>query len=312
VPWRGLKVDVGFMRYYRDPGNRNDTLAEGASPAELNVNGLAPVALTDMNNSGNIRTCVLLLSWCFAASVLGQAQPFPALPAPPPLGPLNDDEFRLPLNEEEAANVDRLIGLLGSPQYKEREEATNALIEIGAPAFARLRTTYEQTDELEIRLRVEQVVRTAYLNRYVFDQNGFLGIGLAPYEPRDGRGPRRVELETGVLVKQVIPNTGAAKAGLREEDVIIALNEVPIKGTGREITDRFSDLIRQNAPGAKVRLTVVRGMETLTLDATIGRCPENNVRSVQRIVPLFDQINSRFDTWWFKYFRGAAKSVDEP
>jgi hypothetical protein len=252
----------------------------------------------------------VLLGFC-TVTVLGQPQVFPAVPAPPPLGPLNDDEFRLSMEIAEAANVDRLIPLLGSPDYKQREAATTSLIDIGAPAFAKLRTAYEQTDDLEMRLRVEQVVRTAYLNRYVFDRNGFLGISLAPYEPRDTKGPRRAEIETGVRVTQVIPNTGASKAGLRAEDVIVAMNGVPVAGTGRESTDRFSDSIRQNPPGTKVRLTVVREMNTLTLDAIIGRCPEDNVRKV-RFAGLYDQVSERFETWWFKYFRVAAKSEGEP
>lgn len=264
-----------------------------------------------MRNRRTIPIDLFVLLWCCTTTVLGQPQMFPGVEANPPLGPLNDDEFRLPLEPEEAANVDRLIGLLGSPEYKQREAATTSLIDIGAPAFAKLRAAYGQTDELEVRLRVEQVVRTAYLNRHVFDRNGFLGISLAPYEPRDARGQRRPDLVTGVRVTQVISNTGAAKAGLRAEDVIVAMNGVQLTGTGRETTDRFSEMIRRNPPGTRVRLTVVRETNTLNLDAIIGRCPENNVRSV-RFAGLFYQVNERFDTWWFKYFRGAAKADNEP
>ena len=230
-------------------------------------------------------------------------------PAAPPLGPLADDEFRLPLPDEDAANVDRWVSLLGSPDYKQRETATTALIEIGAPAFAKLRTAYEQSDDLEARLRIEQVVRTAYLNRYVFDRNGFLGISLAPYEPNTAKGPRRTDIESGVRVTQVIPNTGAAKAGLRAEDVITAMNGTPVSGTGVEATSRFSDSIRLIPPGTKVRLTILRDAHAVTLDATIGRCPEQamlNARILFR--PLYDQVNERFGTWWFKYFRNSPKS----
>jgi hypothetical protein len=226
----------------------------------------------------------------------------------PPLGPLTDDEFRLPLPDEDAANVDRLVPLLGSPDYKQRETATTALIEIGAPAFAKLRTAYEQADDLEARLRIEQVVRTAYLNRYVFDRNGFLGISLAPYEPKDVKGPRRTDIESGVRVTQIIANTGAAKAGLRADDVITAMNGTPVPGTGGESTARFSESIRQTPPGTKVRLTVFRDGNMVTLDATIGRCPEDNVGRV-RFAGLYVQVSERFGTWWFKYFRNSPKPV---
>mgnify|MGYP001601535809 CR=1 FL=1 len=245
----------------------------------------------------------------FGAGVLGQLPVLPAVPAPPPLGPLDDGEFRLPLDDDEAATIERFIPMLGSPDFKQRETATASLIDLGAPAFAKLKAAYEQTDDLEMRLRIEQVVRTAYLNRYVFDRNGFLGISLQPYEPRDVKGPRRADIETGVKVTQVIANTGAAKAGLRADDVIIAMNGAPLSGTGREATDRFSDSIRLNPPGTKLRLTILRDANTMTLDAIVGRCPEDNVRRV-RFAGLYDQVSERFETWWFKYFRGAAKSDD--
>jgi len=75
----------------------------------------------------NIQGFAMLL--CYGgARVLGQLPVPPAGPAPPPLGPLDDGEFRLPLDIAEAANVDRLIPLLASPDYKQREAATTSLI----------------------------------------------------------------------------------------------------------------------------------------------------------------------------------------
>ena len=259
-------------------------------------------------NARHVILATLPLLWGLGAvQTLSQPRLPPAAPASPPLGPLTDDEFRLPLDPEDAANVDKWVSLLGSPDYKQRETATTALIEIGAPAFAKLRTAYEQTDDLEVRLRVEQVVRTAYLNRYVFDRNGFLGISLAPYEPNAVKGPRRTDIESGVKVTQVIANTGAAKAGLRAEDVITAMNGMPLSGTGLEATSHFSEAIRQNPPGTKVRLTVLRDGNTQTIEATIGRCAEDNVRKV-RFAGLYDQVSERFGTWWFKYFHPPAPS----
>ena len=49
---------------------------------------------------------------------------------------LSDEEFSLPLDTTAAQSADQLIPKLGSPSFKEREEATAGLIEIGAPTFA--------------------------------------------------------------------------------------------------------------------------------------------------------------------------------
>ena len=37
----------------------------------------------------------------------------------------------------------------------EREAASTRLTEVGAPAFAKLRLAYRQTDDIEVRLRIE-------------------------------------------------------------------------------------------------------------------------------------------------------------
>jgi len=256
---------------------------------------------------------VALLWGTAAETVFGQPQGVPGTPVPSPLGPLNDDEFRLSLDAEEAANVDRLVPLLSSPDYKQRETATNSLIEIGAPAFARLRSAYEQTDDLEMRLRVEQVVRTAYLNRYVFDRNGFLGVQLDALEQIQAKGRPQTKVDNGVVIRRVIPDSAASRAGLRQDDIIVALNGVPLTGRGTDEVTRFRESIPTFSPGTKIRLGIVRGNERQDTDVTIGRCPEDTARAgTVRFSPLYHQVNERFEIWWFKYFRVTAKSDDEP
>ncbi len=238
----------------------------------------------------------------------------PAAPAVaaalPPLGPLTDDEFRLPLPDEDAANVDRLVPLLESPDYKQRETATTALIEIGAPAFAKLRTAYEQADDLEARLRIEQVVRTAYLNRYVFDRNGFLGVQLDPLEQVVARGRAQTKVENGVVIRKVIPDSAASRAGIQEDDIVIALNGAALAGKGTDAVTRFRDAIPEFSPGTNIRLAIVRKGERKEIEVKVGRCPEGTARAGSvRFSGLYHQVNERFGTWWFKYFRNSPKPV---
>lgn len=265
-----------------------------------------------MSNQRFVNSSALLV-WLFSATpLLGQPQGV-STGQPPPLGPLNDDEFRLPLEPSEAANVDRLIVLLGSPDYKHREAATTALIDFGAPAFAKLRTAYEQSDDLEVRLRVEQVVRAAYLNRYVFDRNGFLGVQLASLEQTQARGRPQLNVENGVVIGRVLPDTAASRAGLQENDIVVALNGVPLTGKGMDGVTRFRDAIPGFLPGTKIRLDVLRGNAKKEFEVVIGRCPEDSARNGSvRFSGLYHQVNERFETWWFKYFRGETKSDDVP
>ena len=65
-----------------------------------------------MNARQVILTTLPFLSGFGAAQTLSQPRLPPASPGLPPLGPLTDDEFRLPLGPEDAANVDRWASLL--------------------------------------------------------------------------------------------------------------------------------------------------------------------------------------------------------
>jgi putative serine protease PepD len=72
----------------------------------------------------------------------------------------------------------------------------------------------------------------------------------------------------GALVGSVQSGTPAASAGLRQGDVITAIN-------GRRITsaDELTAAIGARQPGSVVKLTVSRGGSTLTLTATLGSRP---------------------------------------
>ncbi len=244
---------------------------------------------------------------------LGWAQPFPGEPAPPSLGPVTDDEFRLPLDDATAAGVDQSISLLGSPDYKNREAATTSLIEIGAPAFAKLREAYRQTEELEVRLRIEQVVRTAYLNHYVFDHNGFLGVQLDPLDQNNPKGPRLPGPESGVKIRMVVTQSAAARAELKVGDIIMSMNGITLSGVGQDAVNRFRERIRTTKPGTKVRFEILREMKPKSVDVIMGRANEVSVRTVM-FAGVYLQVSERFETWWFKYFRPEASSTtaDQP
>jgi C-terminal processing protease CtpA/Prc len=221
--------------------------------------------------------------------------------------PLTDEELHLPLDPQTAAEVDRLIPLLNSPTFSERERATEALAAIGARAFAKLRDAYAQTDDLEVRLRIEQTVRSGYLNRHVFDKYGFLGVQLQPVDTakqRPGKQPPpAATVENALQINRVIADTAASRAGLQAEDIVYSLNGVPVVGGGQDAVNRFSANIRTYPPGAKITLDVERSGKRMMIDAVIGRCPEESARA--RTVgfwPEYGKACARFGEWWNEYF----------
>lgn len=80
----------------------------------------------------------------------------------------------------------------------------------------------------------------------------FLGVGI---EQVDG----------GVLINEIVPGSAAAEAGLQVDDVITAINGVPV-GT----TQALTAAVLAQQPGSTIELEVLRDGEVITVEATLG------------------------------------------
>src|ERR1051325_5526949 len=108
------------------------------------------------------------------------------------------------------------------------------------------------------RTVMEQLVRTGRVRR------GQLGITVLKI-PSEGASKLGVTQGPGVLVYQVQPGSGADRVGLRQGDVITALN-------GSTVSDpnSFRNLIAGTSPGTEVTLTVRRQGSETQVKATLG------------------------------------------
>jgi S1-C subfamily serine protease len=79
---------------------------------------------------------------------------------------------------------------------------------------------------------------------------------------------------SGALVEIVHPNTPAAAAGLRVGDVILRIEDVPVRDENHLI-----NTVCALPPGQKVRLTVWRERRAQAVDVTIGEYAGPKVRS---------------------------------
>src|SRR5918995_6522373 len=95
----------------------------------------------------------------------------------------------------------------------------------------------------------------------------YLGVGTTDLSPEDA-GRFGLPVESGAIVGQVEPGSGADAAGVRRGDIIVRLGDNPIDNAG----DLFGAL-RDYQPGDTVELTVVRDGEELTLEVTLGERP---------------------------------------
>lgn len=227
---------------------------------------------------------------------------------------VTDQEFHLPLDKALATEVDALIEQFGAPEYHERERASARLVEIGAPAFSKLRNAYHETKDLEVILQIEDVVQEAYLNRHVYDRNGYLGISQSVRNfPRHSDDPRIPEGHLGITIASVNDDTAASRAGLRSDDVIVAFEGEPLKNEANP-TGSFAERLRRRGPGGKLTLSVLRGPQRLDIDVTLGRCPKGLVETgrIQAVARELLQARRHFILWWAMHFRQAnSPTADE-
>jgi S1-C subfamily serine protease len=84
---------------------------------------------------------------------------------------------------------------------------------------------------------------------------GFLGVNLAD----------RIDGGSGALVADVTPGSPAADAGLEVGDVVVAVDDQPITGSGGLV-----GVVRDHSPGDEVAIVVVRDGEEITVTATLA------------------------------------------
>ncbi|HZU76405.1 MAG TPA: PDZ domain-containing protein, partial [Dehalococcoidia bacterium] len=98
---------------------------------------------------------------------------------------------------------------------------------------------------------------------------GYIGVaGQTVPLPRRVVRSYNLPVESGVLVLSVEPGSAAARAGLREGDVILALDGEAIAG----VDDLHRRLTRERI-GAPVPIAVLRGAERITLDIVPAPAP---------------------------------------
>ncbi len=104
----------------------------------------------------------------------------------------------------------------------------------------------------------EQLIKTGKVRR------GQLGVAIEPVTPEIASklGLREVR---GVLVAGVSPNSPAARAGIREGDVILAFNGTPV-ADGNTLRNQ----VASTAPGTAVKLTTVRDGREQEVEVTLG------------------------------------------
>jgi len=98
---------------------------------------------------------------------------------------------------------------------------------------------------------------------------GYLGIVIQQLTPELAESFELAQTP-GILIAQVLENSPAEKAGLRNGDVIVAYRGVPVKNVGS-----FRNRVSLTPPGSRAELTIIRNAKRRTVSATIGELAED-------------------------------------
>ncbi|HET7370432.1 MAG TPA: PDZ domain-containing protein, partial [Gammaproteobacteria bacterium] len=137
------------------------------------------------------------------------------------------------------------------------------------------------------------------LIKYGEVKRGRLGVMIQSLTPEIANA-FGVKAGHGAVVTKVVDGSAADKAGIKQGDVIIAVD-------GREIdsSDELRNIIGLTRPGTKVEIKLVRDGETMQVEATLGSGGGNNGAAggsnyeqlgaqfgdIQQGSPLYGQVN---------------------
>jgi serine protease Do len=120
---------------------------------------------------------------------------------------------------------------------------------------------------------MDQIIEKGIVTR------GFLGVSLQPVD-KDIADAFNLQKPEGALISEVIKDSPADKAGIKQGDIIIEYNKIPLKSL-----QNFRKDISMTAPGSTVQLKVNRKGEILSIAVELGSASDNNASEgvVQRL-----------------------------
>jgi S1-C subfamily serine protease len=122
---------------------------------------------------------------------------------------------------------------------------------------------------LKIFLALEAVVSASATLPCAAQERGCLGVDLQNLSAERAR-ELHLDAVGGALVVSPRRGSPAEQAGLLAEDVILALDDLPIKNMAGVV-----NYVGARPPGARLKMAIWRGGERRELLATVGRFPES-------------------------------------
>jgi S1-C subfamily serine protease len=165
---------------------------------------------------------------------------------------------------------------LGAEQFAAREMAQQRLLKFAESnhqaVLAACVPRYRQTQDPEVKTRLKEVMASVVDKHLFRAPRGYLGVRLNRVHIRGGQlvVAGTTAPPGAAWVSQVMDDTPAQKAGMQANDFIIAVDGKPLENG----SDGFIEYVQSRRPGARLKLSVLRGAATNAIDAVLGELPQ--------------------------------------
>ena len=196
------------------------------------------------------------------AAVFGLA--LVALPASPARAQKPEETTVTRLQQKIDELQAKLQAQLESQQVQEAELAVRDALEESAQAI-------DQENQNPAQIEVLPRVASDDLNILIGDDgSGWLGVETHEVTA-DKAKELKLSAERGVVLGRIVPDSPAAKAGLKENDVVTEINGQRVEGAAQ-----FRRMIHEIPAGRSIQLTVWRDGRTQAISATLGKSEERH------------------------------------
>jgi serine protease Do len=145
-----------------------------------------------------------------------------------------------------------------------RQDEKSALADADEPEESTNAVVVEDQDPMQIEVMPK--IETDDLNILIGD-DGSSWLGVETHEVTADRAKElKLSAERGVVLGKIVPDSPAAKAGLKENDVVTEINGQRVEGAAQ-----FRRMIHEIPAGRTIQLTVWRDGRTQTITATLGK-----------------------------------------
>ena len=178
------------------------------------------------------------------------------------------------------ARLQQRIDELQAKLQAQLENGQNHVAELAdADALEESGQTVVIEDQEPTRIDVLPGVENDEFNMVIGD-DGSSWLGVETHEVTAEKAKElKLSAERGVVLGKIVPDSPAAKAGLKENDVVTEINGQRVEGTAQ-----FRRIIHEIPSGRSIQLTVWRDGRTQTMSATLGKSEERR-HSMKMLAP---------------------------